>query len=166
MKKLTALLILLSLSSTTQSDLIPDVCQRLNLAVSVVHFKKGDYNESGPLIGCERIAGSLWSVRYFKNSHDWDSFQLTHYFHVASINKVELGVEVGAVTGYRHKVPTFAKMIHPALKGEIGAKTWNVLEQLHPWGMATATMELEPDTSSIKVIWFGVGAAAIFNFGF
>ncbi|MBN49969.1 MAG: hypothetical protein CMN85_10540 [Spongiibacteraceae bacterium] len=137
-------------------------CERLNVAIAVSHFGGGEYNEYGPLLGCERAFGSKWSVRYFKNSHDWDSFLVTRYLHAATVGGVELGAEAGMVSGYRDKIPSFAKLLNPALKAQFGEQAWNVLGKVHPWGMLTADFPITDDARG-KVAYFGAGVAFIFS---
>lgn len=73
-------------------------CEWVDVAVAVHHWNGKDYNEDGPLAGCAYGAGH---VRYFKNSHGWDSWSLT-----GAIPLSERGaIEIGMVKGYRHKLP-------------------------------------------------------------
>lgn len=164
MKK-AILVLLMVVGGHAQAGLVPDLCNRLNVAVWVDHLDSGgQYNEDGPLLGCERILGSKWSLRYFRNSHDWDSFLATRYFHALTWNRLEVGAEAGVVTGYRDKIPSFSNIVNPALAGQFG-RLWPVMQKTHPWAMLTATAPLTDD-ASLKLVFFGAGGGLIFSLGY
>lgn len=165
MKKVVLMLIFLVVGSYAHAGLVPDLCKRLNVAVWVDHLDSEEtYNEDGPLLGCERILGSKWSLRYFRNSHNWDSFLATRYLHGATLHRVELGAEVGLVTGYRDKIPSLSNIVNPALEGQFG-KLWPIMQDVHPWLMLTATAPLT-DEASVKLVYFGAGGGLIFSLGY
>lgn len=136
-------------------------CERVNIGMLVTHFESGDYNENGPLVGCEGVAGSKWNLRYMRNSHSWDSFLLTRSLHVVTVGPVALGGEIGLVTGYREKLPSLSNIINPALAGQFG-KAWPLMQKLHPWAMATARLPIS-DNASTTLAYFGAGAALVFS---
>lgn len=73
-------------------------CEWVDVAVAVHHWNGKEYDEDGPLIGCAYGAAH---VRYFKNSHGWDSWAVTG---AVPLHR-RVALELGAVKGYRHKLP-------------------------------------------------------------
>ncbi len=119
-------------------------CDWIEVGVGVYHVDRSkSYNEDGPLIGCEI---NNYHFRYFKNSHDWDSFAITKQIQIIELYGIELGIEAGVVKGYRDKLLSFKDVLNPALEHSIGAATWRNLDKISPW--ATPNFSFSVDDNS------------------
>lgn len=86
-------------------------CDRVQFAMAVTHFNGKDYNENGPLLGCE---ARHWAVRYMRNSHDRDAVSVTRRFE-----RHGLAAELGLTTGYRYAVMPWALLTARTTVGRV-----------------------------------------------
>lgn len=102
------------------------------------HFERGKYNEVTPLIGYER---NKWSVSYFKNSYDWDSFTVDRRFEFIQLGGYEIGLRAGIVKGYRNQIFSFSRLLADDLENQLGESTAEFLRDIAPWGLPYVTWQ-------------------------
>lgn len=138
-------------------------CDWVATGLIAYHFDDTrDYNETGPLIGCEI---NNYAVSYFKNSYHWDTFSLTKNIQFVQVWAVELGIEVGIVKGYRDEIPSFTKLLNAdLLQGPIGNKAWNVLEQVSPWLTPRMAVNLSPRDRAVCYLLLDEGVACTYHY--
>lgn len=87
--------------SETRAD---DAQQYVYLGAWSKHMNtRYDYNSNHGLIGYERNG---WGVATFKNSYYNRSVLLGYTFHYELTEHIEVGAQLGAVTGYRNHLST------------------------------------------------------------
>lgn len=117
-------------------------CDRINFALAVDHFNGGEYNENGPLLGCET---ETYAFRYMKNSHNRDAFSATRRFKLLQIHDIHIGAELGITTGYKGKLVDLAG--------------------ISPWALFTVRAPLAKNISATGV-FFGAGGGVVINYEF